>query len=109
MGANVNDKTVTKAGKCVAVVQRVCQAFEEQTSSTSRSDNHPYPKFGKDFDMVLNVLEQEESLRIQQTEFLQSDWRCQFLTSEPRKVTLNARPSPWHMSDHVQGSGLGPD
>ncbi len=60
MGANVNDKTVTKAGKCIAVVQRVCQAFEEQTSSTaSRSDNHPYPKFGKDFDMVLNVLEQE--------------------------------------------------
>ena len=31
------------------------------------------------------------------------------MTSEPRKVTLNARPSPWHMSDHMQGSGLGPD
>ena len=49
MGANVNAKKVEKAGKSLATVHRVCQAFEEQTSVRKRSDHHPIPSFGKDF------------------------------------------------------------
>lgn len=60
MGANITPKAVTKAGKSIGTVQHVCQAFEKQTSSTKRSGHHPYPKFGKDFEMVLSVLEEEK-------------------------------------------------
>ena len=59
LGANITPKAVVKAGKSIATVQQVCQSFEEQTSSSSKSDRHPYPRFGKDFSMVLTTLEEE--------------------------------------------------
>ena len=56
LGANITHKAlVVKAGKSIAAVQQVCLSFEEQTSSSSKSDHHPYPSFGKDFPMILSV------------------------------------------------------
>ena len=59
LGASITPKVVIKAGKSIAAVQQVCQSFEEQMSSSSKSDCHPYPSFGKDFSMVLTTLEEE--------------------------------------------------
>ena len=59
MGANVNPTSIQKAGKAIASVQHVCQQFELQTSSYRRSDRHPFPSFGKDFDTILKALGEE--------------------------------------------------
>ena len=60
MGANVNAKSIQKAGRAIALVHHVCQQFEQQTANHLHSDYHPYPRFGKDFEMVLQVLDEEE-------------------------------------------------
>lgn len=59
LGANIKAASIEKAGKTIGVVQEVCQAFEKQTSSYHSSDRHTVPKFGKDFDMILTALEEE--------------------------------------------------
>lgn len=59
MGANVNPAAIQKAGKAIASVHHVCEAFEQQTPSHGHSDHHPYPSFGKDFMTVLKVLKEE--------------------------------------------------
>lgn len=41
MGANVKPATIEKGGKSIAVIHRVCQAFEELTTRCSHSDHHP--------------------------------------------------------------------
>ena len=60
LGANVTPKAMQKAGKVIAPVQKVCQAFEQQTATYLHSDHHSVPSFGKDFDAVLKVLVEEE-------------------------------------------------
>ncbi len=60
MKANVNPTMIQKAGKAIASVHHVCQQFELQTSSHVRSDHHPYPSFGKDFETILKALEDEK-------------------------------------------------
>ena len=59
LGANVNPKLIQKAGKTIGVVLHICKIFEGQTSHFNISDSHPHPSFGKDFNSVLNVLEEE--------------------------------------------------
>ena len=60
LGANVNPKSNQKVGKSIGVVQHSrCKIFEWQTSHFNISDSHPYPSFGKDFNSILNVLEEE--------------------------------------------------
>lgn len=59
LGANITPAAVVKAVKSIAAVQQVRHTFEEQTSPSSPSDHHPYPRFGKDFSMVLSILEEE--------------------------------------------------
>ena len=59
LGANINLKSVELAGKCISVVHHVCAAFEDQTSPFKPSDHHHLPAFGKDFETVLKVLEEE--------------------------------------------------
>ena len=59
LGANITPKSVEKAGKSIKVVEQVCTAFEDQTSSYHSSDSHPYPAFGKDFVTVLKELEDQ--------------------------------------------------
>lgn len=53
-GANISDSTIQKAGRCLSGVNAVCQAFEHHSS-----DHHPYPEFGKDLEMVMQVFEEE--------------------------------------------------
>lgn len=48
--------TTEKAGKSIVVIHSVCQAFEELTTGCGRSDRHPLPMLGKDFDTVLKTL-----------------------------------------------------
>lgn len=55
MGANVNAAAIERAGKSIAVVHHVCQLFEQHP----RSDHHPIPSFGEDFNKVLKELEEE--------------------------------------------------
>lgn len=64
MGANVNAKSIQKAGRAIASVHHVCQQFEQQTANYLHSDYHPYPRFGKDFETVLQVLDEEVFLPI---------------------------------------------
>ena len=60
MGGNIKPSSVVKAAKAIGPVQHVCQSFEAQTSSAIHCDRHSYPAFGKDFDVVLNVLTEEK-------------------------------------------------
>lgn len=61
-GANVGKKATTKAGKCVRVIEKVCDAFTAQTTGQcTPSDKHSYPSFTKDFQKILNVLEEIEA------------------------------------------------
>ena len=60
MKANVKPSTIKKAGKAIASVNQVCEQFQLQTSSSVHSNRHPYPNSGKDLEMILNVLVEEE-------------------------------------------------
>ena len=60
-GANVGEKAITKAGKCVRAVAKVCDAFSMQTTDQCKpSDKHSYPAFTKDFQKILSVLEEKK-------------------------------------------------
>ncbi len=59
MGANINAESIERAGKSIAAVHTVCQAFEQQTAARQHSDHHPIPSFGNDFTKVLDVLQEE--------------------------------------------------
>lgn len=59
MGANVNSAAIERAGKAISGVHHICQVFEQQTSTNIHSDHHQVPTFGKDFDQVLSVLQEE--------------------------------------------------
>ena len=54
LGPNITPPAVVKAGKSIAAVH---VTLEEQTSPSSPSYHHPYPRFGKDFSTVLSILE----------------------------------------------------
>ena len=60
MGANIKPATIERAGKAIATVHRICLAFEEDTTGHRRSDKHPFPSFGKDFETVCKVLREEK-------------------------------------------------
>lgn len=59
LAANIKPSQVEKAGKSISAVQHVCEVFEAQTSPCQTSQHHPYPSFGKDFNTILKVLEEE--------------------------------------------------
>ena len=58
MRGNVNPTTIHKAGKSITPVQRICEIFEAQTAK-KHSNFHHMPEFGKDFEDILEVLEEE--------------------------------------------------
>ena len=60
MRANVSPIAIQKAGKAVASVHHVCQQFELQMCKSLRSDHHPYPGFGKDFETTTKALEEND-------------------------------------------------
>ena len=60
MGANVKPASIQKAGKALAPVYNICQRFELQTSRSIQSHHHPVPKFGKDFETVVKLLDEEK-------------------------------------------------
>ena len=62
MGANITPKAIVQAGKSIAAVHSVCREFEQETcsGSTSSSDIHNIPSFGKDFETVLKLLIDEK-------------------------------------------------
>lgn len=57
MGSNITPHSITRA---IASVHHVCQAFERQTASSQHSDHHTIPEFGKDFDTILQLLEEDQ-------------------------------------------------
>lgn len=60
MGANISPSAIVKAGKAIAPVQHICQEFEQQTTSNKCSGHHAVSKFGRDFSLALEVLENEQ-------------------------------------------------
>lgn len=44
VGANISDRTIQKAGRCLSTVQTLCQAFEDQSNHAQHSDHHPLVK-----------------------------------------------------------------
>ena len=71
MGANITPKAIVQAGKSIAAVHSVCREFEQETcsGSTSSSDIHNIPSFGKDFETVLKLLIDENVMEPQQGRF----------------------------------------
>ena len=59
MGANVTPKAIQKAGRAIAPVLHVCQLFEQQTATYTRSDHHIAPAFGKNLNVILALLDEE--------------------------------------------------
>ena len=55
----VTPKVVERAGKCLHLVDNVCRQFERQTASSRGLGYHATPKFGRDLQTVLKVLEEE--------------------------------------------------
>ena len=62
MGGNVTPARIQKAAKSIAVVCRVCEAFEIETVGHRHSDRHPYPTFEKDLAVIVKILEEEKVL-----------------------------------------------
>lgn len=61
LGSNINSETVLRAGKTLAVVDKVCHSFEQQTSTANmESGVHHTPGFNKDLTKIVNVLTEED-------------------------------------------------
>ena len=61
MCANTNPVTIQNAGRTIGPVEHICKMFEDQTI-TATSDNHNIPKYGKDLESILDVLQQAKVL-----------------------------------------------
>jgi len=61
MGANLTTKSIAVAAKSISIVNSICEVFENDVATTKVSSNHhPMPSFGKDFDMILQILTKQE-------------------------------------------------
>lgn len=60
MGANVNPAAIEKAGRLLSPVHNVCLQFEQVTAQQTNSGLHKVTGFGKDFQSILSVLEEEQ-------------------------------------------------
>ena len=58
-GANVKPNSIVRAGKALGPVHNICTAFERQTTSRLHSSDHSFPEFGKDFNTIAQVLEEQ--------------------------------------------------
>lgn len=67
MGSNITPHSITRAGKAIASVHHVCQAFERQTASSQHSDHHTIPEFGKDLTRFCNYWKKTKSLSLPQS------------------------------------------
>lgn len=56
LGSNITGKTVVRASKSIGVIHHICELFEHETNVKRQHDKHPIPKYGKDFEMVLEEL-----------------------------------------------------
>ena len=56
MGSNATPRKIQKAGESLQTLQKVCEAFEKQTTTQVGGTKHPYPSFGKDFRTILSTL-----------------------------------------------------
>ena len=59
MGGNVTPVRIQKPARSIAVVCRVCEAFEIETVGHKHSDWHPYPTFEKDLAVIVTILEEK--------------------------------------------------
>ena len=61
LGANITTGPIVRAGKSLAIVDKVCSSFEQQTSMKgAESGVHHAPAFGKDLSRVIAVLMEED-------------------------------------------------
>ena len=60
MGSNVTNSSVALGAKYIGIVDHVCQLVEKQTGLAKTSDHYSSPSFCNDFNMVLNVLVEQE-------------------------------------------------
>ena len=61
MGSNVSNSSVKLAAEAVGVVNNICHSFEKQNSSCkSNTDSHTCPSFVKDYQLILNVLDEQK-------------------------------------------------
>ena len=67
MGSNVTNSSVALGAKSIGIVDHVCQLVEKQTGLAKTSDHHSSPSFCNDFNMVLNVLVEQEIFIMKQT------------------------------------------
>ena len=88
MGANINAKYIQKSGRAIASVHRECQQFEQQTANHLHSDYHPYPRFGKDFETVLQVLDEEVFLPISSRNHSTFKFQCSIMHTVSRSDLL---------------------
>ena len=58
--SNVHPASIVRAAKAIDVVHRVCNVFEHETQCKRESDRHSCPEFGKDYEIVLSVLQEAE-------------------------------------------------
>ena len=61
-GSNVQPQSIVQAAKSIGVVHKICKIFEEEFGN--RSDNHPYPSFKKDFDLIYGILKEVDAFTI---------------------------------------------
>lgn len=68
MGANLTDNSVTMAAQCVQIVDAICSKFEECTSNcTTTSQKHGAPSAKRDFELILQCLNDKQVCTTQGT------------------------------------------
>jgi len=68
MGANLTDNSVTMAAQCVQIVDTICSKFEECTSSCAKaSQKHGVPSSKRDFELILQCLNDKQVCTVQGT------------------------------------------
>ena len=87
-GANVKPDSIVRAGKAIQCVQHICQAFEKQTATSIHSDKHNLPEFGKDFEEVMKVLEEEDVFVPSTRQHPSFNFKCGILQEQSHKQLL---------------------
>lgn len=100
-GSNITPTSVVCAGKCIGVVNRVCNVFENETRQRNESQKHPYPAFTKDYQHIIEVLREVNLYTVQTGRTHSTFGRMKSIMENFNRASY----IQW-VTDHIKKTGL---
>ena len=83
LGSNVHPSAIQRVAKSLGVVDAICHQFEAEAEASINKgySSYSYPSFVKDFNQILNTLEDQKVFEVQEGRTLRSYTNSPFFTT----------------------------